>query len=787
MNLTDPTLQLLRDERRRRRGTLLVWSLAAALSGHGLAMASRQGWVPCDVGYAWILEAIAVGLLGWWFKRVWRLDQAAVARALDTQWELRSRLETALELAQQPSALAAAQRAEVMRVIAGRQPPGRGLWLCALASLALAVCVVGTEGIISILRGRVPPVAGKAGEAIPPTTTPSAAEPRASLEWKSPESEIKATAIEEVPWVAYSNSTTGLKALTLVVDVNGEPKVSRPVEDTPTASFTTPGGHEIPSSLYLDELGVKPFDIVSYRLVGEEHQRAPGERRVLSLPQFIQIRELSRELRTGKGKSDLLAKLVTELKDLQLRLLKQNFLLLQTSDAKEETVWKKENGRVASEQEKLQGKAESAHAVATENHAPRLILNNLKAAGELMAQAGGQIAQTQNDDAAKGQTRALALITECQKFFAEALGEPEETVSDPFRDDQRFRLPPRAETPAGELEALAQRQREANELLNASKADGAVSNANASEQQAIGQQAAALADNEGIDPQARRLVKTASEAAENAARQLAAKDTTAAREPAAVSQASLEQAVAVQESAGRAAALALLEQSRRDLNTASRLEDSSQRNQMMDATRATLRKASIAQQRTGSAEAARRLAELTDQLGAPASKGANLSSGSAPNSTARAREVAGAAAGAQVGLGSPAGALSRATRTLRRAQTALAAPGMSGAERSRILADLELTGQEAEWLTSDTEVIAQARKLTGEAATLQQARSAGGEEESRHLVEAASQLALALEKAREIGKRDEVVRNFNPDDVDPVYRAAVELYFEHLSRDAVKH
>lgn len=788
MNPTDLPFQLLREERRRQRGILLVWSLAAALAGNGLAWASRLNWVALDVGWAWIPEAFAVGLLGWWVKRVWRLDQVAVARTLDAQWALHSRLETALELAPQTSALALAQRAEVSRLIAERRPSGGGLWFGGLASVALALCLLSTEGAVLARRGSHLKPESDTGK---PAETEKAlvAEARASIEWKSPESEIKATAIEEVPWVAYSNSTTGLKTLTLIVEVNGETKVTRAIEDTSTSAFGTPGGHEIPSSLYLDELGVKPFDVVSYHLIGDEHPSSRGARRVLSVPQFVQIRELSQELRLGGGGAAFLAKLLTELKDLQLRRLKENFLLLQTSDAQAEPVWKKENGRVAAEQEKLRKKAEIARALAVKDHASGLILSNLKEAGELMTEAASQIAQTQNDHAAKRQTRALALITECQKFFAMAISEqPVDTANDPFRDDQRFRLPPREETPAGELEMLAQRQREANARLNGINVEGPAISASASEQEAIGRQAATLADRDGLDPRAREGIKTASEAAQAAARQLAAKDLPAAREPAAVSQAALEQAVAAQESAGRASAVAVLEQSRRELNTASRMEDSAQRSQILDATRAALRTAAVAQQRTGSAEAARWLAELTEQLTAPGSKpGTSGASGSRANSDDRAREVAAAAAGAQVALASPAAAMSRATRTLRRAQATLFASGAAAAERTRSLADLELAAQEAEWLTGDTEAVAQARKLTTEVANLQRATAVGGDEELRHVVEAANQLALALEKARERGKRDERVRSFNPEDVDPAYRAAVEVYFERLSREAVKH
>ena len=49
---------------------------------------------------------------------------------------------------------------------------------------------------------------------------------------------------------------------------------------------------------------------------------------------------------------------------------------------------------------------------------------------------------------------------------------------------------------------------------------------------------------------------------------------------------------------------------------------------------------------------------------------------------------------------------------------------------------------------------------------------------------AAEHLVALLEAARTAGERDEQVRRFNPDELDPTYRAAVEAYFEKLSRDA---
>ena len=51
---------------------------------------------------------------------------------------------------------------------------------------------------------------------------------------------------------------------------------------------------------------------------------------------------------------------------------------------------------------------------------------------------------------------------------------------------------------------------------------------------------------------------------------------------------------------------------------------------------------------------------------------------------------------------------------------------------------------------------------------------------------AAVRLATALESARNQTQRDEIVRRFNADDIDPAYRQSVETYFEKLSRDGAK-
>jgi hypothetical protein len=49
---------------------------------------------------------------------------------------------------------------------------------------------------------------------------------------------------------------------------------------------------------------------------------------------------------------------------------------------------------------------------------------------------------------------------------------------------------------------------------------------------------------------------------------------------------------------------------------------------------------------------------------------------------------------------------------------------------------------------------------------------------------AADHLRVLLSAALAENHRDETIRRFNPEDLDPAYREAIESYFERLSRDA---
>jgi hypothetical protein len=766
----DSITGLVGENLRRVRRTPLVWAGAAALAAQAWTGAARLGWHGWSAHWGWVPAALALVILADWFRRSRRLTETAIARELDDRWQLQARLETAIELADKESAVAAAQRVEAAQQADGRGATSSWAWRGGLALLAVTLAFFAAENavvLIQSLRAR----AALAAAANPKDET------RATFVWKSPEPQIMAMAIEEVPLAAYAESNTGFRSVSLEVEVNGERAPSRPLD---AAALAQPGGYDLEASLYLDELGVKEFDVVSYHLSGVP-AADEAEPAVVSALQFIQIRPVRRDLALQPATGDgALISMIRQLKGAQMHLLQQTFALAHASALKRDSIWQTENTRVATEQGALAVRAGEARALAAERNAPALATSNLEQTQNLMKDAAGRIADADTARAPAPQHRAIALLAELEQLIGRAVGGPP-VAADPFQDPQRFEILSREATPAGELAALAQRQQQANQDRSGKGVDPSGSGRGpADEQAAIAREAARLLESGGLEDTIRGPLEAAATAAAKAAEQLKANDPQAAREPAAAAQAAFEQALAAQDQAGRFAALATLDEVRRSLNAAGRANPVDRAAALVRA-HADLRTTASQQQRHGSAEAARRFTLLADAVQAPKGKSSEAPD-SVPDSVERVRELAAAAARVQVELNRRVTALNRTVRQLRRVESQLAA-GSSGPST---LADTELEAQEAEWLTPVPETTELARKLMLQADALQRAT---GEPDAAGLVRVAATaeaLARVLEQARDLGLRDEIVRRFNAEDVDPVYREAVETYFERLSREGAK-
>ncbi|MFV2006610.1 MAG: DUF4175 family protein [Longimicrobiales bacterium] len=108
-----------------------------------------------------------------------------------------------------------------------------------------------------------------------------------SVSFSKPGRDTRASNIEEVFLEARADDDYGIDALTLVYSVNGDEEQS--------VSLFSGGGRPMPEvtaghTLYLEDLGLEPGDLVSYYAVASDNRRARDRGEVTSDIYFIQIR-----------------------------------------------------------------------------------------------------------------------------------------------------------------------------------------------------------------------------------------------------------------------------------------------------------------------------------------------------------------------------------------------------------------------------------------------------------------------------------------------------------------
>lgn len=633
---------LVRTQHRRRRYTLLVWTLALALIAAALALAIHLAWLPSSLPFVighWSFVISSALALTTWFARNRRLDENHVARDLDAEWQLKARIEAAAELAGDRSALAAAQRADAAQRLAGRRLPRALAWHGGQVTLILALLFLLVESTVFTIR-----IFAK-----PPAPPPPPEDISASIEWRAPESELKATSIEEIALAASADTRTGFRSMSLEISVNGEPRLSLPLDAETIKTLAKPGTHAVKLPLYLDETSAAEFDMVSYHLRADRKTRQPAP--VVTSPlQFIQIRPAREDVRHVKlpggmpGMDDLgqLAAMAGSLKAAQLSLLKQNFLLAHAPIAQTEKAWVDANTTVAADQKLLSEKAAEVRTFAIAKELHPMIVDNLTQVIPLMEEASKLITEIKNEPATRPQGRSLALITELEKLIEKIILEiqggsglpapPTPKNPDPFKDDQRYKMPPRKDTPAGQLEQLAKEQSEQADKTDPSPASGdkkPQQPPSAADQAELARRAEELAKNQKLSEAAQKAAAQAARDAAAAANQLKQGDVSAARAPSQAAAQTLRDAAAAQEKAGRDAARAALEAARRALNEAAREPNAAARAEKLDAVARQLHEAAREQQESGSAEAARQL-EAAAREAAKAAEAARKGTDSGP-------------------------------------------------------------------------------------------------------------------------------------------------------------
>ncbi|HBR93468.1 MAG TPA: hypothetical protein DEA90_04820 [Opitutae bacterium] len=546
-------LHILRQQTRSR---LLRGPLALALIGCLLTFAAVYALHPeplsGEISFALFLlwlcgigGSLLAGIVLYWRRR---LSSTQVAQVIDSELHTKNRLEAASQFAGVDSPVATAQRTDASDYLAQHAP---SRWpILTLLSLALGLLFFAYSMLTMVWIWNAA-VSGFSVDDVPLEVLEEA--PMAEIIWLEPKSEIKATQIEAIPLTAAVTTTHALTRPELYIQVNGS-QVSVLALEVEQGE----GSGELlwEPDLYLDMLAVEAFDLVSYYLQ-VSFAGFPSVDPATSAMQFIQIKPLREDVQLihlqGEGgplKEAL--QLLAKLKSAQLVLIKQNFLLVHAGLDTSEEIWVAENLRVQEDQSLLIEKTEQVVELLIAAAASTEIVDLLMQAKQAMELAAAKIESLENQAALEPQGKALSHIIEIEKLIQKVIiiadssqpAAPKEDI-DPFKDDQKYEMPPRTGGAAGQLEKLEKEQAEllaAIEGLNRPQtshepespvtADSDAAEL-AKQQHTIEDALAQLLESGEFAGPVQDPLGRASQAAGDSALQLEAGDSVAARQPAA--------------------------------------------------------------------------------------------------------------------------------------------------------------------------------------------------------------------------------------------------------------
>jgi hypothetical protein len=645
--------------RRQRRWNQFAWPLIVLATGFAATLALEWRQHPSfarvkNWGHLpqWWLGGVAVTLAAAavvYFLR--RKSVLQAAQAMDARWETKNRLETAAALSTAPDAISRAQREETAGFVRQAQLRPRGVPLSLLGGL---VALLALANLLTFASWARPLSGGSSAVAVQKNgkqtagiseqqekTKPAAAtQPEASIIWNSPEEEIKAAAVEEVPLEAVADSSSGFHDAVLEISVNGESRPPVPIE---LAELKDAGRHTIQTSIYMDQLGVKPYDIVSYSL----HAQRNGNQKLsetVSPVQFVEIKPLREDVQEGQPTQNpsVCFNCITAIKSAQLRAMKENFALAHTQLSHGSDDWKAANQQVGDNQKILGDKTGEFIQLLDSNSAPENIVSLIRQARPEMADAAQKISATENEPALAPQGRALALITQVEQYLGKSVrqGRPlVQKVPDPF-DKKELEMKRRDQTPAGELEILAKEQsRLADDIATTNVLAGVLSDAGKPDPEKItgtpveretqiSQRIGELMDASNFIAEVTTHLEQGRSRAQASLLNLNAEDAVAAREPAAESARELHLADEAMKRAAEQVAKNELADALRALSdaaggariTPAQVSDAAARqqatnvmNQVQSAAR-NLAEAARQQQETGSPRAAAQLNDLAKAL-----------------------------------------------------------------------------------------------------------------------------------------------------------------------------
>ena len=284
-------------------------------------------------GFGAVLFLIFGGYLFLWLRFREGINDTAVF--MDKQYSAKNRLETSLEIESTDNPLKEAQIQQSTDYYSTLKKPVWGSVI--LLMWILTLCFLSADcGLIAIqyqlrqksleeltfaqLAKKDNPKAEKNKMDKPEVPDPDYYE----LNLVSPEPTIRATPLDEIDWKGEVEATHGFKDLAIALYVNGEYKTDLPVDDF---KKNTPDKIQIEGEFFLDELNVTPFDVVSYHLTGHAEIGNEKNKKVIGVPQFIEIRPFNEDayhihLNGGNGMDDEKKKLILNLLNITTKLLR---------------------------------------------------------------------------------------------------------------------------------------------------------------------------------------------------------------------------------------------------------------------------------------------------------------------------------------------------------------------------------------------------------------------------------------------------------------------------------
>ena len=432
MNLVDKEILL---ERRRFAGRVFV--LAAALILFVLAvaqgllyytglrvLASGHEMGMSDLVVAWC-QIMAVSLLaflgaGWKTHQAWKESAERIGRLMDAKLNSsKNRLEASAELSQSTDALALAQRRETSEYLA--RNPGRfrsytlvGATACCVVLLILNGALA-TKSVAALQKAQAIALAQSKK---PDAPKPPAAQPYAKIDIVAPDSETRATPIEEVVVKGSADSDNGFSAVSMQASINGGPEKSIPVDP---ALFNKGGPTKFNQSLLLDELGAQPFDVVSYYLQGTSRHATPLK--VASQMQFIEVRPFREDVHkaqspSGSPPGSASAKVEQGLEGLisqQIMVSKRTWVIASNPLPATDPALAAESGKAGDAQDKIAQKTHALYQQMTQMGFSASIIDSLSQAETSMHQAVDKIKQPALHDAPPLQQHALGELVAATK------------------------------------------------------------------------------------------------------------------------------------------------------------------------------------------------------------------------------------------------------------------------------------------------------------------------------------------------------------------------------------